>query len=761
MHRDLTVKTGKAAKGGRGGAALASLALALGSFSAALAQSKITVRTVAAGPLVIGTGAAEFRITSSGYIQPWLVTENGLRTLDEPGDTVTGGSYAVSGGTRMASFSLDLGRARIRDTRSSIGQRGKRIEITGQGSGDSAGLRQSVLLEAYDEFPSLLFASVTYTNTGSAEMKLDEVVVQRHRVNGSPAGAQTAANALWSFQGAAYRWGVDEVFRMPEKFDQPNVMGGPGARGLGGGIPVVDFWNGTMGMAIAHAEPVPTMLWMPVRVHPDQRVEASIVLKPAVALKPGASYSSPRTLVAVHAGDFYDPLSLWSRVLQRQDRNWSMTRPTESSYAPNWCGWGYGADFTPAQMRGTIPKLQDLGFRWATLDYVWFETYGDYDPRKDTFPGGEIRKLADDFHKKDIRITLWWMPLLVEDGGGRHLNSKKMPQARIVGEHPEWLILDPEGRRARLVSPVSTGASMCPAVPAVVEYHRKLVRRFLEEWDYDGHKMDSVFTVPPCYNPAHGHKSPEDSVRAVAGLYKAIVDTTRAIKPYAVTQICPCGTPPAMAWVPYQDQAVTGDPVSSEQVRRRIKMYKAIMGPRAAVYGDHVELSGPRRKPGGESGGETGTDFASTVGAGGVLGTKFTWPGEQEDAKTRRRSVRLTAEREAHWRKWIGLYKSRLLSSGDFRNLYTTGFDNPEGYAIEKDGAMYYAFYSDPHGSEWKGEIELRGLRPGRYSVFDYGNDKDLGGIEAANPRMNVTFTGHLLLQVSPKTPNAPGEGRR
>jgi hypothetical protein len=29
---------------------------------------------------------------------------------------------------------------------------------------------------------------------------------------------------------------------------------------------------------------------------------------------------------------------------------------------------------------------------------------------------------------------------------------------------------------------------------------------------------------------------------------------------------------------------------------------------------------------------------------------------------------------------------------GDFRALYTFGCDSPEGYAIEKDGKIFYAF---------------------------------------------------------------------
>jgi alpha-galactosidase len=56
-------------------------------------------------------------------------------------------------------------------------------------------------------------------------------------------------------------------------------------------------------------------------------------------------------------------------------------------------------------------------------------------------------------------------------------------------------------------------------------------------------------------------------------VYKTIFQTTRAIKPESVTQACPCGTPPSLAWLPFIDQAVTADPVGGAQVRRRIKMY--------------------------------------------------------------------------------------------------------------------------------------------------------------------------------------------
>jgi alpha-galactosidase len=192
------------------------------------------------------------------------------------------------------------------------------------------------------------------------------------------------------------------------------------------------------------------------------------------------------------------------------------------------------------------------------------------------------------------------------------------------------------------------------------------------------------------------------------------------------------------------DQAVTADPVGATQVRYRIKMYKALLGPEAAVYGDHVELSAMTRA--GNSWREHGEDFASTIGTGGVVGTKFVWP----DLGPKFKAVNLTPEKDARWKKWIGIYNQRMLSKGTFVDLYTYGYDFPEAYAIEKDGKMYYAFFVD---KPWKGEIELRGLKPGAYHVAEYAEGTDLGTIQAGDqaPKLKADIKQHLLLEVTPQ----------
>ena len=102
---------------------------------------------------------------------------------------------------------------------------------------------------------------------------------------------------------------------------------------------------------------------------------------------------------------------------------------------------------------------------------------------------------------------------------------------------------------------------------------------------------------------------------------------------------------------------------------------------------------------------------------------------------------------EEHWKKWTALYNQKMLSRGEFKDLYVYGYDSPEAYAIEKDGKMFYAFYSPKADKSWKGKIELRGLAAGKYHVHDYANDKDLGELDAAKPTIDTEFTGSLQLE--------------
>jgi alpha-galactosidase len=702
--------------------------------------SAIKVATAGGGPLVLTTTAAEFQVRPDGYVQAFLLKNGKTLTLDDPQLGAPADSDFVRVAGKDVHFTLDLQQAQVHEAIGKMGA-GKRVEIPAHPLGPSGTDLQFVLaLEVYDKFPNILLSTVEYKNTGIVEIVVEKSVNQRHRLNARLVDAKVEPWSMWSFHGASYDWGKDDVVKLTPAFSQSNVMGEVVKGGYGGGIPVVAFWTRQVGEAVGHVETIPISAAVPTRVAPDGRVDSEVDYAANITLKPGESYSTPRSFVSVFAGDFYEPLRIWSSVLQQE--GWELPKPSSEAYNVSWCGWGYEADVTPAQMLGTIPKLKEMGIKWVTLDDRWFDVYGDWNPRSDTFPGDSIKKMTDNFHQQGMLAQLWWLPLGVEDGEGRY-ESHKYSVAKIAKDHPEWLILDKNGKHARMTRGL---AVLCPAVPEVRAYHKQLTEKFIRDWGFDGSKLDNIYSVPECYNPAHHHKSPQDSVNAMADVYKEIFQTTRALKPQSVTQACPCGTPPSLAWLPFIDQAVTADPVGAVQVRRRIKMYKALLGPESAVYGDHVELSAMTKV--GNDWREHGDDFASTIGTGGVVGTKFVWP----DPGPKFKDVNLTAQKEERWKKWIGLYNEKMLSKGEFRDLYVTGYDMPEGYAISKDGKMYYAFFVP---SAFQGEVELRGLKPGKYRVRDYGEDKDLGTINTPADgvaKLPAAFREHLLVEVSPST---------
>jgi len=708
-------------------------------------ESQIQV-TASANTVLVDSSAAEFAITQNGYVGASLVTSGGKRTLD---DAEGASGVAVTAAAKeLPDVVFDVAHPQISIPHGRLGTKGKHIELTGKNS--AADLEETLVVEAYDEYPSLALVSVSIRNLGKSELKLDAVDLDRHRLNASLADPAVAPNDMWSFHGASVEWGRENVFQIPRKFSQQNQMGSvvevKGDLGrVGGGIPVAAFWTKTVGEAIGHVETLPLVLSVPVKTEADGDVDASVHLTPDRTLQPGESYSSPETFIAVYSGDYYQPLRIYSDVIDGE----GLKRPTTNSedYAVSWCGWGYLANVTPAQMLGTIPKLKEFGIHWATLDDRWFNNYGDWQPRNDTFPDGEIQKMVQQFHQEGIKVQLWWLPLAVEDGGPGY-ESHSYGVSDVVKEHPDWLILDKNGKPARMTRNLAT---LCPAVPEVRAYYKQLTEKFIKEWDFDGHKLDNIYSVPACYNPKHHHKTPYDSVYAMGDIYKAIFDATRALKPDSVTQSCPCGTPPSIAWLRYLDQAVTADPVGSVQVRQRVKMYKALLGPNSAVYGDHVELTRIANPNGNEK--DLGSDFASTIGTGGVVGTKFAWP----NYGPKLADVYLTPQKEEYWKKWIGLYNENMLSRGTFRDLYVYGYDFPEGYAIEKDGAMYYAFFAPQPAADaakaapasWSGDIELRGLAAGKYRVTDYVNDKDLGEVTAPDARLKASFTDHLLIKAT------------
>ena len=159
------------------------------------------------------------------------------------------------------------------------------------------------------------------------------------------------------------------------------------------------------------------------------------------------------------------------------------------------------------------------------------------------------------------------------------------------------------------------------------------------------------------------------------------------------------------------------------------------MAPGLAYYGDHVELT------------DGGNDFASQIGTGSVIGTKFTWPKDNPDWSEG--PFLLTPEKEALIRKWMKIYKENNLAKGEYLNLYTWGYDYPETHVIRQNDAMYYAFYVDD--ASFSGTLELRGLDPeATYTAVEYTADEPRSfTVNGADPRIEAEFTRSYLLKLT------------
>ena len=592
---------------------------------------------------------------------------------------------------------------------------GRRLRLTGV---SAEGIEKSVEIEFFDRYPGIAFQRVSFRNRskaalavrgwGSSELRFPSMAT---------AGADPTEAPFWSYCGSTHADRRDWVQPVKVGFAQENFMG-MSASDYGGGTPIVDVWRRDCGIAIGHLAPTPELVSLPVSF-PGGSATLSMSAAHKRTLQAGELLELPQTFLATHTGDYFATLSAYRRVMG--ERGMKSPPAPDAAYESIWCAWGYERNCTVQLIEDTLPKVQELGLGWAVIDDGWQSNVGDWGLDKTKFPRGEadLKQLVERIRGKGLKPRLWFAPLAAAPGSD------------VLHDQTDLLLLDRDGAPQN----VSWWNSfyLCPAYEKTRTYTEALVRTFMRDWGFAGLKIDGQHLngVAPCFNPAHKHARPEESVEGLQGFLQAIYKTGTQADPNAVIELCPCGTSYSFYNFASMNQAPASDPESSWQVRHKGKTLKALVGPSAAFAGDHVELS------------DGGDDFASTVGIGAIVSTKFTWP---QDPKPKD-SFLLTPERERVWRKWIALYNERMLPRGTYRGeLYDIGFDKPEAHVVEKSGRMYYAFYA----RSWKGPVTLRGLSAGRYRVRDYFNDHELGEVSTAHPALPLSFARFMVLEAIP-----------
>ena len=301
-------------------------------------------------------------------------------------------------------------------------------------------------------------------------------------------------------------------------------------------------------------------------------------------LEPGKTLSTERTFLAVHTGDHFAPLTQYRTFMQAEGI--AAPKPPESAFAPIWCAWGYERDFTVEQIVATLPKARELGFEWAVLDDGWQTNEGDWHIDKRKFPRGEadMRAFVKAIRAQGLRPRLWLAPLAADPGSD------------VLHDHADMLLLDQYGAFQTVTW--WNALTQCPAYQPTIDYYVALAKKIIGDWGFEGLKLDGqhLNAVAPCYNPAHKHAHPTDSVEKLGDFWKAIYEAAREANPEAVVEFCPCGTAFAFHNLPATDQYPSSDPLSSWQVRSKGKSVKALMGRGSSYAGDHVELSRRRRR---------------------------------------------------------------------------------------------------------------------------------------------------------------------
>ena len=602
---------------------------------------------------------------------------------------------------------------KVKKVKKTADETGTTYTIVGQWKENGYDIEKTLTVKAVKGFEGMVLTQSSYVNNSDKILTVKALESNKLRV--------ASDETVWSFQPTSTARRDDWILPVDESFYQKNYLG-MNHTDYGGGIPMVTLWRRDANLSVGLVEPNLKLVSMPIKkVRYEDFVTMSLLqeFEYPVELAKDDTVETWNQFISVGKGDFFNPLSQFSKYMEAYAGYVPQASEPEAFEAV-WCAWGYERTFTVDEVLGTLPKVAELGFKWVDVDDGFQIAEGDWETNSRFNGTKDMRRITDAIHKHGLKAKLWWAPLAAD------------PDTKILRDKPEMLLQDFQGAPEYITWWDSWYLS--PVNPVTREYTVDLVKRFIDEWGFDGLKLDGQHLN--CCLPDHNHHShleyPEEAIEKLPEFFEDIFETAREIKPYSVIQICPCGCAMNYFLTPHMNQAVASDPTSSAQIRMKRKVYGAMV-PDMAYYADHIELS------------DDENDYGTQIGIGGVIGSKFTWP--KKNPNVRGDGYLLTPEKEALLKKWVAIYNDKMLSRGDYLNLYDIRFDLPETHVISKDGAMYYAFYAQ----EWNGEqIELRGLEADKtYTVVEYTTDeKKSYTVEGSNPVITPSFTRDYLIEV-------------
>ncbi|GEM_PF-3750328 len=635
--------------------------------------------------------------------------------------TVTSGegpppfAITLADGTVLDDFSRD---AVIGPPEPTTGQFGPGLGLTVLGTGD-LGIQRTLRFEIYADRPDACVIHVAYDSPpGTRFAKVESLVFKLDR---RLAVQRPARAEAWWFHGYlphSHAENFAETYtavRLEPGFSREHRMVGDGDHTRHGtGVPLFDFWSAETGLAIGHLHEHHLPVAFPVEVS-SQGVQIAFRDDRTVSGK----YASPPLLLIAHRLDFFDAVARYSELMHACGLR--MAPVPEAAYEPVWSTWGCERSFTKDDVRRVLPLLETLGVRWIQFDDPWYADQGDFTVNPDIFPGGDqdMAAFIGELKNRGFKVRLWTCAGHVTDNAPYYLRHRTRTVRDTAGQPvPVHSAGAPAGH------PVY---ALCPCVEENRAFVLDVIVRMIADYGADGLYHDGIYGCPACFAQDHGHDDPADTASAHAVLYREayarVMDRTGG---QGVVMLCTCGKSPNFFLLPGVNRVATADPMPIH-VRKRVKSLKALMGPRAAVDYDFVEV--------------TLNSFAGAVGTGACLYYKFTMP--------------LDPALFEQYARWTALWREHDLARGEYLNLYDVVHDVPEMHAVRKGPRIYYALYSSPWAGDestpFSGLVELRGLAADvRYRVHDYVDDTSLDTVTGPTGRVPVAFKGYLLLFAEP-----------
>jgi alpha-galactosidase len=233
-------------------------------------------------------------------------------------------------------------------------------------------------------------------------------------------------------------------------------------------------------------------------------------------ISPGETIKTPALHLAVIEGNFDTAVQSMHEHIRRTV---IPPRKPDRSYLIQYVVSGGSGNF----YESVADHAVSIGAELVIFDCGWWYTYGQWYPRKDTYPNG-LKPAIEYTHKNGLLFGLY-----AEVEGGRG----NWDQSKVFQEHPDWFVGGPEINTLDL------------SRDEVAEYVKSELAGIIERYGPDLYRHDWCLGVPSC-RTCEGVSAMRDGFLEnhywrYYDNYYAIYDEILAKNPELILQMCSCG----------------------------------------------------------------------------------------------------------------------------------------------------------------------------------------------------------------------------